>query len=70
MGDFINEAKAFFDIVIDVINEIWNGLVTMINALSYILEGIGSLGGLFPTFIITIMSICLTLNVVLRIIGR
>lgn len=70
MANFIDQAAKFFDVILDALNEFWNGIVTLINALAFISEGIGSVFGIFPTFIATIMGSCLTLLIVLRVIGR
>lgn len=70
MSDFIKMASDFFDLIVDYIRDLIDGITTMLNSLTYISEGLSLSQYIFPTFIGSIMVTCVSLIIVLRIVGR
>lgn len=70
MSDFIKMASEFFYLIINYIRDLIDGITTMLNSLTFISEGLSVSQYIFPTFIGSIMVTCVTLLIVLRIIGR
>lgn len=70
MQDLIKIVKNFFDLVVDFITNTVEGIGTLIKSLASLTESVASIGSLFPAFLATIAIACLSLIVVLRIVGR
>lgn len=70
MPDLIRIVQEFFDLVVDFIINLVEGLGTLIKTLAFLGESGNIVGSIFPGYLASLFVVCLTLLIVLRIIGR
>lgn len=70
MRDLIRIVQEFFDLVVDYIINLVEGIGTLVKTLLFLGEAGSQVGSIFPGYLATLFVVCLTLLIVLRIIGR
>lgn len=70
MGELIRIIQDFFDLVVDFITGICQGIVTLVDCLNFVYNGVTNAVLIFPSIIGTLMVTSLTLIIVLRVVGR
>lgn len=70
MKDLIRIIQDFFDLILDFIINLVQGIGTLIKTLAFLGESGNLVSSIFPGYLATLFVVCLTLLIVLRIIGR
>lgn len=70
MGELIRIIQDFFDLVVDFITNLVHGIVTLVECLTFVFNGVSNSILIFPGIIGTLMVTSLTLIIVLRVVGR
>ena len=70
MGELIRSIQDFFDLVVDFITNLVHGIVTLVECLQFVFNGVSNSVLIFPSVIGTLIVTSLTLIIVLRVVGR
>lgn len=70
MTDLINVIKNFFDLVVDFVTSLVDGLVVFWTALGSFMTNYVGILDFFPTIIASVLLVAVPLVIVLRIVGR
>lgn len=70
MADILTVIKNFFDLVVDFITSLIDGLVVFWTALSSFVANYVGVLDYFPTVLSSVMLTAVTLIIVLRVVGR